>query len=181
MLWPSVAAPTPRLAAAARHADGDAGQDADDRLDGAVLELLLRAREMAAGDVAGFVRDHADHLVGRLGLGQQAGMDEDLHAVGDEGVDALVVDDVDLDREGIEAGRGEDRIGIGAQGRLDLGIADQAGAARLRLRLGNRRQGQGSRQKQAGRASRRLSEASQGPGRPVDHIHGPTYARARIR
>ena len=149
MLWPRVAAPTPALAAAAGDADGDAGQDADDRLDGAVFQLFLLAGEMAAGDVTGLVRDDADHFVGRLGFGQQAGVDEDLHAVGDEGVDPLVVDDVDLHRRGIEPGGGEDRVGIGAQGRLDLGVADQAGAARLGGGLGHRRQGQASGQAEA--------------------------------
>ena len=82
---------------------------------------------MAAGDVAGLVRDHADHFVRFLGRGQQAGVHEHLQAAGDEGVDLRVVDDVDLDGIGVEAGRFEDRVGIGPQGRFDLGIADQAG------------------------------------------------------
>jgi hypothetical protein len=152
----------------------------DDRLDGAVLQLFLLAREVAAGDVAGFVGDDADHLVGGLGLGQQAGVDEDLHPVGDEGVDALVVDDVDLHRRGIEAGGGEDRIGIGPQGCLDLGVADQA-ATRLRRRIGHRRQGQRRGHGKAGCAPCRPLHARQGwASSPVDHIHGPTYARGRI-
>ena len=127
MLWPSVAAPTPASPLPLATPMATPARMPMMASMVRVLELLLRARQVAARDVAGLVRDDADQLVGRLGLGQQSGVDEDLHAAGDEGVDALVVDDVDLHRGGIEAGSGEDRIGIGAQGRLDLRIADQAG------------------------------------------------------
>ena len=49
--------------------------------------LLAHARQMPAGDVAGFVGEHADHLVRRVRLHQRAGIDEDAAAVGDEGVE----------------------------------------------------------------------------------------------
>ena len=60
-------------------------------------ELLAQLRQMAAGDVAGLVREHADDLVRRLGFEQRAGIDEDVPAVHDEGVEGAVVDDDDLD------------------------------------------------------------------------------------
>ena len=64
---------------------------------------------MSAGDVAGLVRDDADHLVGRLGLMQGAGVDEDVAAVDHEGVEAVVPDDAHGDVLRAEAGRLEDR------------------------------------------------------------------------
>ena len=72
--------------------------------------LLAHARQMAAGDVAGLVGEHADHFVGRLGLRQKPGMDEDALAAGDERVDARIVDQIDVHRAGIEPGRLEDRL-----------------------------------------------------------------------
>ncbi len=50
---------------------------------------------MAAGQVAGLVREHADDLVRRLGVEQRAGIDEDVAAVHDEGVEGAVVEDDD--------------------------------------------------------------------------------------
>ena len=47
---------------------------------------FARARQVAAGDVAGLVRQHADHFVRRVGRHDQAGVDEDVLAAGDEGV-----------------------------------------------------------------------------------------------
>ena len=58
----------------------------------AVGKLLAQARQMAAGEVAGLVRQHADDLVRRLGIEQRAGVDEDVAAVHHEGVEAAVVD-----------------------------------------------------------------------------------------
>ena len=62
-----------------------------------VRELLAQPRQMAAGDVAGLVRQHADDLVRRLRVDQRAGIDEDAAAVSDEGIEGAVVDDDDLD------------------------------------------------------------------------------------
>ena len=73
-------------------------------------ELLAQLRQMAAGDMAGLVREHADDLVRRLGIDQRAGIDEDVAAVDDEGVEGAVVDDDDVDVLLGEAG-GACRIG----------------------------------------------------------------------
>ena len=59
---------------------------------------------MAAGDMAGFVRQHADDLVRRLRIHQRAGIDEDALGVDDEGVEGAVVDDDDADVALAEAG-----------------------------------------------------------------------------
>ena len=75
-----------------------AGEHADHREDLGVRDLLAQPGEMAAGDVAGLVRDDADDLVRRLGIHEGADIDEDLLAVGDEGVEGAVVDEDDLRR-----------------------------------------------------------------------------------
>ncbi len=77
---------------------------------------------MAAGDVAGLVRDHADDLVRRLGLQQRARVDEHA-AAGDEGVEARIVDQDDVDARFRQAGGLEDRPRVVAHQRLDLGVA----------------------------------------------------------
>ena len=87
---------------------------------------------MTAGDVAGFVREHADHLVRRVRLHQRAGIDEDAPAVGDERVEGALVDDHDLDVLLRQAGRLQDRLGVFAQQLLDLGVADDRRPAAAR-------------------------------------------------
>ena len=77
-------------AAGARGGDHGAGAEdhRDDRLRSwPARNLLAQARQVPAGDVAGLVREHADHLVRRVRLHQRAGIDEDAPAVGDERVE----------------------------------------------------------------------------------------------
>jgi len=71
------------------------------------------------------MRQHADHLIGRVGLQQQAGIDEDALPARHEGVDLTVVQHIDGHRLGIDPRRLEDRPGVEAQQALDLGIADE--------------------------------------------------------
>ena len=52
---------------------------------------------MAAGDMAGLVREHADDLVRCGRLEQGAGIDENAMAVHHEGIERAVVDDDDAD------------------------------------------------------------------------------------
>ena len=95
-------------------------------------DLLAQAGEMAAGDMAGFVGEHADDLVRRLGVHERADIDEDLLPVGHEGVEGAVVDEDDLGRLGVDAGGAEDRRRIVAQELLGLGVAhDREPSARL--------------------------------------------------
>ena len=65
---------------------------------------------MAAGDMAAFVRDHADDLIGSLCIHQGAGMDKGTVPIDDEGVEGAVVDDVDVD--GLSAQACGVRIGL---------------------------------------------------------------------
>ncbi len=55
------------------------------------LIFVALSGEMPAGDMAGFVRDDADHLVGCLGVDESAGIHEDAVAVEHEGVEGLVL------------------------------------------------------------------------------------------
>ena len=54
------------------------GEHADHREDLGVGDLLAQPGEMAAGDVAGLVRDDADDLVRRVGVHEGADVDEDF-------------------------------------------------------------------------------------------------------
>ena len=79
-------------AVAAGYAAGDHQADAENlRQQRARLVLgdaRAQRRHVAAGDVARLVRDDADHLVGRIGLHQRAGVHEDVLAIEHEGVEA---------------------------------------------------------------------------------------------
>ena len=146
-------------AAAAARGRGHAAQHhADDRFDGGVAQRLLDARQMPAGDMAGLMGDHADELVRALGADQEPGIDEHVHAAGDEGVDIVDAQQIDMHGIDIEAGRGEDRIGELADRGLDLRIADDgrrlvAGGLSRRRRCGKQRQG--SRDQEGDRSSGR--------------------------
>ena len=114
-------------------AAGDAARnheaDAEDLREQGARLILGDARaqggHVAAGDVARFVGDHADHLVGRLRLHQRAGVDEDVAPVEHEGVEGIVLHDADLDAPGAQTGRAEDRLRVVGEQVLDLGVADQ--------------------------------------------------------
>ena len=72
-----------------RRAGGDrehAEADGDQRRAHRLVDRFARAREVTAGDVAGFVREHADHFVRIVGREDEAGMDEDVLTAGDERV-----------------------------------------------------------------------------------------------
>ena len=89
---PAPVVPCAPLAAAGHH-HADAEQLDQQALGLVARDALAQLRQMSAGDVAGLVGDDADHLVGRVGLLQRAGMNEDVAAVEHEGVEALVPDD----------------------------------------------------------------------------------------
>ena len=126
--------------AARRDHRADAEQHGDDRLRLRHRELLAELRQVAAGNMTGLVRQHADDLVRRLGVHQRAGVHEDAAAVHDEGVERLVVDQRDLDVLLREPRDLQDRLRVVPHQLLDLGVADQRNAARQARRLrGNRR------------------------------------------
>ncbi len=78
--------------------------------------------------MAGFVRDHADHLVGAFAPHQQSGIDEQVHAAGDEGVQAVVVDQIDGDRRRVESGGVKQWRGINADNVFNLRVPQKANA-----------------------------------------------------
>ena len=67
----------------------------EQRLDRRVLLGIRQTDEMAAGDVPGLVRDDAGELLGRRGAHQKPGEQEQILPAGDEGVQAVVTDEVD--------------------------------------------------------------------------------------
>ena len=132
------------LARAGRHRRRaeDQRQDHDP---GRLLNAFVHSDDMAAGDVAELVRDHALDLVGIVGGGDQARMQIDDLAAGDEGVDLLIVDEDDAHVLGLKPGRLDQRPRHLAQQHLGLGVAQD----RLRRRrLGQRREAQGDQHRQ---------------------------------
>ena len=93
-------------------------------------DLRAEPGEMAAGDMAALMRDDADHLIGRLGVHQRAGMNEHVMPVDDEGVEGAVVDEMDADALRAEAGGIEDRLGVYPDQRFGFGVADKPGGIR---------------------------------------------------
>src|SRR3546814_10012369 len=71
---------------------------------GGDLHIVAEMDDMAAGDMAELVRYDALHLVGGLGGGDQAGKNIDNLAAGDDGVDVVAVEQVDLDVVGLKSG-----------------------------------------------------------------------------
>jgi len=101
----------------------DAEQHRDDHLGLGLRQLLAHLGEMAAGQMAGFVCQHADDLVRCLRLQQRTVVDEDATAVSNERVERAVVDDDDLDILLLQTGGAQDRPGVFAQQLLGLGVA----------------------------------------------------------
>ena len=89
---------------------------------------------MAAGNVPGLVREHADDLIRRFRVHQRAAVDEDAAAVGDESVERAVVDDDDLNILLGEARAAQDRLRVFPQQLFRLGVADDRWPFALRLR-----------------------------------------------
>ena len=105
-----------------------------------------RRWQMAAGEMAGLVREHADDLVRGLGVEQRAGIDEDVAAVHDKGVERAVAENDDPDVLLGKPGGAQDRLRVVAQQLLDFGVADNRHAARrlvLRARRRSRRSAAG--------------------------------------
>ena len=79
-----------------------------------------------AADVADLVPDDAFKLLGCVGLHDEACVNEHVLAGGSEGVQRIVLHDVDADVPRLQAGGFKQRVAIIAQDLLDLGVADQA-------------------------------------------------------
>ena len=87
---------------------------------------------MAACDVAGLMRHHADKHAGPVGLEDEAGMNEHVGAARDIGVNRRVFHDKDVNSIGIQACRIENRVAVGAQRVFDLRVADESHGGRFR-------------------------------------------------
>lgn len=113
-----------RVGAGAGNHRADPEQHGDDRGGLRGRELFAQPREMAAGDVAGFVREDANDLVRRPQFHDRAGVHEDAPAVHHERVEAAIVDDGDLDVLLREPGAAQDRLGVVPQQLLGFGVAN---------------------------------------------------------
>ena len=108
-------------------------------------DLLPDAGQVAMRKVRSFVGENADHLVRRFGGHDRTGVDEHPGCVGDEGVEAVVLDEEDLELSSANAGSLEDRRRVVLDQRLGLRVAndvDAVGEDRLRWQgegRGNRR------------------------------------------
>jgi hypothetical protein len=122
----------------ARDHGADAGEQRDDRGSLRRGELLAQPQQMAARQMAGFMREYANDLVGCLGVKQSAGIDEDMTPVHDEGVEGAVAEHNHPHVLLREPRHLEDRLRIVAHQLFDLGVADDRQAARDIL-LGARR------------------------------------------
>ena len=141
----------------ARHHRAGAEQHGDDHLGLGLRHLLAHLGEMAAGEVAGFMRHHADDLVRRLRLHDRAVVDEDAAAVGNEGVEDALVDDHHLDVLLFQTGGAQDRPGIFAQQLLGLGVAEHRRALVLLRHGRHRRDGKRDGRRQRGQLQELLA------------------------
>ena len=112
----------------ARRQRAGAQQHADDHRSLHIRQFLAHLGEVTADDVAAFVGEHADHLIGRGRLHQSAGIHEDAVCVHDERVEIRVVDDDDLNVLRGEARGLENRRRVIAQELFDLGVANHRNA-----------------------------------------------------
>ncbi len=99
-------------------------QHGDDHLGLRPRQLLAKLGEVAAGQMAGFMRQHPDDLVRGLGLHHRAVIHENAAAVRDEGVKNALVEDHNLDVLLFQARGAKDRPCVVAQQLLGFGIAD---------------------------------------------------------
>ncbi|MGY3467036.1 hypothetical protein ACVW0I_003907 [Bradyrhizobium sp. LM6.11] len=105
---------------------------------------------MAAGQMPGLVREHADDLVRRLRLKDRTVIDEDAATIGDERVERALVDDHHLDVLLLQTGDAQDRARVFAQELLGLGVAQHRRPLHLRLRGRQRQQRNRSRRDEGG-------------------------------
>ena len=132
----------------ASHDGAGAEQHRDDHLGLGLRQPLTKLGEVAAGQMPGFVRKHADQLVRRFRLQDRAVIDENAPAVGNEGIERAVIDDDHLDVLLLETCDPQDRPRVFAKQLLGLGVAQQRRALAL---LGpNRRHGHRRAQRKRG-------------------------------
>ena len=87
-------------------------------------QLLTQALEMPARKMSGFVREHADDFVRRLGVEQRASINEDVTAIHHEGIERAIAEHDDPDVLLGKSGGVQDGLRIVAQTAVDLGVAN---------------------------------------------------------
>ena len=118
--------------AAADYRRGGSQHGGDDGFDRGGAQSVLGAGKMSAGDVARLVSDHAHDLERVPAAHEKAGIDENVHSARHEGVQTVVVDQIDGDRRWIEARGVKQRRSINADNMFNLRVAQQADPALLR-------------------------------------------------
>ena len=147
--------PEERRAASADYRRRGAQHHRDDALDAGIAHRLLGAGQMAAGDMAGLVRQNAEQLVRGVDAHDQAGVDEFVLPGGDKGIELLVLDQIDVERARLEPRRLPDRRHHRSDLGLDLGVPDEG------LGRGGSCDGQQARQQRSPWSSRNV-EGSRG-------------------
>ena len=87
---------------------------------------LIGAHHVAAAEVAGFVGDDAEKLVGRVGFHDGAGIDADAQTQRGESIQVVAGDQQVMYAVGVKTGGFQDGPRLGFQETLNLGIADNA-------------------------------------------------------
>ena len=82
------------------------------------------ARQMAACNMAAFMGQNADDLIGRFGIHQGADIDENLLAIGDKSIEGAIADQKNARGGGIDIGGTENRRGIFAHQLFDFCITN---------------------------------------------------------
>ena len=113
----------PRSGAA--HDGCNTNQGSDNRLNAGPVKLNAHAGQMATCNVARLMGQNADDLVGCFGPRQQAGVNEQALAAGDEGVNLVIVDDINPHRRRVQARRLENRLGVEPQQPFNFRVANE--------------------------------------------------------
>ena len=95
--------------------------------------MLAQPLEMATRKVSGLVREHADDFVRRLGVEKGSGVDEDVAAIHDEGIERAVAEHHDPHILLRKTGGVQDRLRVVAQQLFDFGVTDNWHPARCTI------------------------------------------------
>ncbi|MDH3581731.1 MAG: hypothetical protein OEM91_14035 [Hyphomicrobiales bacterium] len=89
------------------------------------LDARAQGREVATGDMSGFMGNDTDDLIGRITLHNRAGVDVNVSAIDDEGIENPTSDYSDRHASAAKPRRLEDRPGIVTQKAFYLSIANE--------------------------------------------------------
>ena len=106
-------------------AENHPGQDADELTDGEHLHFAHPFGDVALADVGQFVGQDAGHFGFMLHLEDEPREDEDVAGRAGEGVDGVVVDDADVEGEGLGRHDPDQAFDHAGHVVVDLGVLDQ--------------------------------------------------------